>query len=176
MGVYMVIIGSADLQYRNVYILHAEEWGESFLCKAAGLLSVVSSEVSVVMLVTISLDRFWCVVFPLKRARLGVKSSRVVASVVWSTMIIVSVIPVLGLPYFAGSFYGRTGVCLALPLTQDHSPGWEYSVSFFLIFNMICFIIILVCYTGIYITVKRTSRKVRSNRKTQEVKMAGRAT
>ena len=38
MGVYMVIIGSADLQYRNVYILHAEEWGESFLCKAAGLL------------------------------------------------------------------------------------------------------------------------------------------
>ena len=174
MGVYMVIIGSADLMYRDVYILHAEEWENSFLCKAAGLLSVLSSEVSVVMLVVISLDRLWCVVFPLKKARLGIKSSRVVAAVGWVTMLVVSIVPILSLPYFAGSFYGRTGVCLALPLTRDKPPGWEFSVSFFLFFNMVCFVIILLCYIGIYITVKKTSRKIRSNRKTQEVKMAWR--
>ncbi|XP_038053125.1 uncharacterized protein LOC119725675 [Patiria miniata] len=174
MGVYMLIIASADLRFRNVYIFHAAEWESSALCKLAGLISVLSSEVSVIMLVVISLDRLWCVMFPLKNKYFGIKSARVVAAVGWTVMLVVSILPVLGLSYFAGSFYGRTGVCLALPLTQDKLPGWEFSVSFFLFFNVICFILILICYTGIYLTARRTSRKIRSSMKSQEMKMAGR--
>ena len=29
-------------------------------------------------------------------------------------------------------FYGRSGVCLALHITPDYPPGWEYSVFVFL--------------------------------------------
>ncbi|XP_022097833.1 uncharacterized protein LOC110983144 isoform X2 [Acanthaster planci] len=174
MGGYMLIIASADLSYRNVYILHAAEWESSVLCKVAGLISVLSSEVSVVMLVVISLDRFWCVVFPFKMARLGMKSVMFIAATAWSVMLMVSILPLVGLPYFSSSFYGRTGVCLALPLTQDKFPGWEFSIAFFLFFNMICFLVILINYTGIYLVARRASRKVRSSKKSQEVRMAGR--
>ena len=47
MGVYMLIIASADMYYRGVYILYAEDWQQSIICKVAGFLSVLSSETSV---------------------------------------------------------------------------------------------------------------------------------
>ncbi|XP_072021058.1 uncharacterized protein [Amphiura filiformis] len=47
MGVYMMIIASADVYYRDKYAFFAEDWQTSVVCKMAGLLSVLSSEASV---------------------------------------------------------------------------------------------------------------------------------
>ena len=46
MGVYLVIIGTADRVYLNTYLWEDSDWRESVTCKVAGSLSVLSSEVS----------------------------------------------------------------------------------------------------------------------------------
>ncbi len=46
MGCYMLIIGSVDASYRGSYIVHADAWRSSVLCQFAGILAMLSSEVS----------------------------------------------------------------------------------------------------------------------------------
>ncbi len=173
MGVYMLIIASADAYFRNVYIYHADNWKSSALCKIAGFLSVFSSEGSVFTLTVITLDRFLCILFPFGRLRLGRKSVKGVIAGGWFFAFLLSGIPTLGLPYFGEQYYGRTSVCLSLPLTSDRAPGWEYSISIFLGVNLVSIITILVCYIAIYIYAKRSAKQIRSTQgATKELKMA----
>ena len=66
MGVYMLIIASIDVKYRGNYIVHSDTWRSSFLCQFAGVLAMLSSEVSVFMLTAITMDRAFVMLFPLK--------------------------------------------------------------------------------------------------------------
>ena len=175
MGIYMIIIASADVYYRDVYIYHSEEWKNGVICGIAGFLSVLSSEASVFTLTVISVDRFICIVFPFSQKKIKIKSVRIIIGVVWVLSMILSLIPAMPfLSYFGEGFYGRSSVCLALPLTQEKTPGWEYSVAVFLALNFLSFLIILICYICIYIVAKRSSAKVRHSNKGvgKEIKLA----
>ncbi|XP_071809330.1 uncharacterized protein [Asterias amurensis] len=173
MGIYMLIIASADAYFRNIYIYHADYWKGSALCKIAGFLSVFSSEGSVFTLTVITLDRFLCILFPFGRLRLGRKSVKFVIAGGWLFAFLLSGIPTLGLPYFGEHYYGRTSVCLSLPLTSDKAPGWEYSITIFLGVNLVSIITILVCYIAIYIYAKRSAKQIRSTQgASKELKMA----
>ncbi|XP_038067180.1 uncharacterized protein LOC119737135 [Patiria miniata] len=173
MGVYMLIIAAADVHYRDVYIYFADAWKSSTLCTVAGFLSAFSSEASVFTLTVITLDRFLCIMFPFGRLKLGRKSVRWVIAGTWVLAFLLSIIPALGLPYFGERYYGRSSVCLALPLTSERSPGWEYSIILFLGVNLISILTILVCYTAIYIYAKRSAKQIRSTKgATNELKLA----
>ena len=45
MGVYLVVIASADEAMRGEYNSHAHAWMTSWVCAGAGVLSMLSSEV-----------------------------------------------------------------------------------------------------------------------------------
>lgn len=149
-GVYMIIIAGADLTYQNVYYRYSEIWQTGGLCKFAGFLSVLGSEASVMFLTVITIDRFQGVLFPFSRKKLRFKSAFAAVGCVWTFALTISGLPLLPFPYFGVSFYGRSSVCLALPLTNDFKPGWFYSICVFLIFNFLSFVIMLVCYIVIY--------------------------
>ena len=51
-GVYLVIIASIDQWYRGEYIMYEEEWRTSFSCRFAGMIAILSSEMSVFTMVT----------------------------------------------------------------------------------------------------------------------------
>ncbi|XP_072021908.1 LOW QUALITY PROTEIN: uncharacterized protein [Amphiura filiformis] len=173
MGVYMLIIASADMYFRDVYMIHAENWQASTLCQIAGFLSVLSSESSVFLLTLITTDRFLGVVFPFSRFRLHTKSSRVAAGIVWAIAFLLSLLPVTLQDVFGDRFYGRSSVCLALPLTHERTPGWEYSVIVFLGLNLLLFTIIFICYFLMYMAIKRASRQCTRKRESlEEIKMA----
>ncbi|XP_071819213.1 uncharacterized protein [Apostichopus japonicus] len=155
-GVYMLIIATADLSFRGVYYRYSEIWQTGGLCKFAGFLAVLGSEGSVMFLTVITIDRFQGIVFPLSRRKLRFKSTYTVSLCVWLLAILISFTPVLPLNYFGVSFYGRSSVCLALPLTRDFLPGWLYSVLIFLVFNLVCFLAMLICYIVIYIKAKQS--------------------
>ena len=113
------------------------------------------------------------VVFPFSRFRLHTKSSRVAAGIVWAIAILLSLLPVVLEDVFGDRFYGRSSVCLALPLTDERTPGWEYSVIVFLGVNLLLFIIIFICYFLMYLAIKRTSRQcTRKRENLEEIKMA----
>lgn len=65
-------------------------------------------------------------------------------------------IPLMVEPYFHGRFYARSGVCLALHITNHRPAGWEYSVGIFFCINSLAFIIIVSAYLYMYITIKKS--------------------
>ena len=54
-----------------------------------------------------------------------------VMAAVWALVILLAALPLSNLEYF-DNFYGRSGVCLALHITNEKPNGWEYSVFIFL--------------------------------------------
>ena len=181
MGVYMLTIAIMDLRWRGEYFMHDIQWRSGIGCQIAGALSMLSSEVSVLILTIITLDRLISIVFPFKFKRLTYKSVVFSCIGVWIFGVIISVIPITGLSYFYDEsghfgFYSRSAVCLPLQLSGGirRPAGWEYSVAFFVGLNFISFTFILVAYITMFWTVKRVSRAARSTNLNKESAMAKR--
>ncbi|XP_033112622.1 uncharacterized protein LOC117113409, partial [Anneissia japonica] len=161
-GTYMIIIASADMYFRDVYVLHAEDWKKSFICHLSGFISVISSEISVLTLTTISIDRLICIRFPFSKFHIGPCSVKFIIVFQWLFLITLAGVPFVS-EKLAADFYGRSSVCLAIPLTSDRPNGWIYSVFIFVVLNLICFFVILFCYASIYFKFKESAKTVASN-------------
>ncbi|XP_033101271.1 G-protein coupled receptor GRL101-like [Anneissia japonica] len=179
MAVYMIIIAGADLHYRGLYATFSQAWRNSFLCSFAGSIATLSSECSVFILMIMSIYRAINIAYPFSSIRLNRKRCIKTVSIVWLVCIFISFLPMFGklsfinIQYFGVNYYGRKGVCLALPLTRDRLPGWEYAIAIFIAFNLLGFFVIAVSYISIYISVKRTaSRANRNQLHAEEIKMA----
>nr|XP_027224484.1 relaxin receptor 1-like [Penaeus vannamei] len=68
-GVYLVIVGVKDLQFRSVYHENAHSWMTSRGCAVTGVLAMTSSEVSVLVLAFMSVERLVCIGRPLRSPR-----------------------------------------------------------------------------------------------------------
>ena len=179
MGVYLLTIAIMDARWRGVYFRHDINWRSGMGCQIVGVLSMVSSEVSVLILTIITMDRLLCIVFPFKFKRLTFKTASFVCLVVWIIGVVISVIPIAGFGYFYDysgqfGFYSRSAVCLPLQLSKGRPVGWEYSVAFFVGLNFVSFMFILVAYIAMFWRVKRSSRAVRSTNLKKESTMAKR--
>ncbi|XP_022109449.1 G-protein coupled receptor GRL101-like [Acanthaster planci] len=199
MGVYMVIIATVDAIEKEKYYLTATQWRNSALCKAAGVISVLSSEASVFFITLISVDRYLCIVHPFSRVRLQETSVWVSVASIWLASLVVSLVPTI-LATSDSDIYGLSDVCIGLPLltrpvdytfTKDDvggslgndtylipqpvgsRPTWSYSIVLFLGVNFMCFLVITVSYIAIFAKVKRSVRRVKlRSHKAEEIKMA----
>ena len=109
MGVYLIIIASADVHYRGRYIMYARAWRNSSLCTLAGVLATLSSEASVYMLSVITLDRVIALVFPFKFGLLRLGHAKVIVAFGWIIAFVISIVPVFPSDYFKEMFFSRTG-------------------------------------------------------------------
>ena len=186
MGVYMIIIASADIYYKEYFPMNAEIWRSSITCKIAGALSIASSEGSVFFVTMISIDRFICIKNPYSTKKLGVKSTTILISLLWLTAFALAIIPSL---YSGrdGDFYEISHVCIGLPLAQiqchfinvtkgrgeingldyatyiavashENTSGTFFSMAVFLGLNCLCYLIILLCYLVIIRVIYKTAR------------------
>nr|XP_054771094.1 relaxin receptor 2-like [Lytechinus pictus] len=185
MGVYMVIISSADVYYGEYFFLVAEQWRSSIACKVAGFIAVLSSETSVFILAIITIDRVLCVVFPFGKLKFRSTSARVGVALIWASAFVVSVVPLVVSSYVSG-FYGLSDVCVGLPLNVESQengelvfnyttrvwdfikfdaterPSWLYSIAIFLGVNFLIFILILISYVVIFASVRKSALSVAS--------------
>ena len=154
MGIYLIGIASADLYYRGRYIENASTWKKSSLCELLGFLSTTSSEASVFTLLAITVDRFFCIVFPFSVWKLDPQKARTLIILIWLLAALIAAIPLLPFEYFEDKFYSRSGVCVSLHITGETPPGWEYSVAIFHGLNftifMMIFMIIFLSYSYMY--------------------------
>ena len=179
MGVYLLIIAIKDVQWQGEYFKHDVNWRSGLTCAFTGILSMASSEVSVLMLTLITTDRLICIVFPFKMQRMNRKCAYVIVGGIWIFGIMISIIPTLGFDYFFDKkrevgFYGKSAVCLPLQLSTERQAGWEYAVGIFIILNFVSFIYILTAYTAMFFSVKGVAKQVRSTNMKRESKMARR--
>ncbi|XP_072051733.1 G-protein coupled receptor GRL101-like [Amphiura filiformis] len=116
-GIYMLIIASADIYFGEYFPMHAEYWRTGVTCRIAGAMAILSSEASVFFVTLISIDRFMNIRFPYSSRKLRTKSSAVTVAFLWLISCALGVVPSI----FSGKnfkFYENSHVCIGLPLAQ----------------------------------------------------------
>ncbi|KAK3925691.1 Relaxin receptor 1 [Frankliniella fusca] len=149
MGVYLLVIASADEAMRGRYNSYAHSWMTSWACTLAGVLSMLSSEVSVMTLVFMSLDRFLLIADPLGRNLMSFGSSARAVAAIWVSGVILAVLPGsfqlemvvsqqqdMAVHWRSSTrFYGTNGMCFPLHIDDPYLAGWQYSTFIFLCVN-----------------------------------------
>ena len=151
MGMYLVMIGVADRLYLGTYLWEDSRWRESAACKAAGFLSLLSSEVSACIICLITLDRFLVIRFPFSRLRFSPFSAQVTCLVTWTGGILVAAVPLLPATSH-WEFYGQTGICIPLPITRSDFAGHRYAFGVMILFNLAIFVVIAVGQVSVYVS------------------------
>ena len=117
MGVNLLLLASADVIYGDYFPSYSDKWRNGPICKVAGILSILSSEVSVFLITLISFDRFQGVKYPFSSKRLRPRSAKIGIGIIWCVGLILSVVP----NTLAGVFpdvYEVSEVCVGIPIVK----------------------------------------------------------
>ena len=184
MGIYLLIIGAMDVYFRGNYAVHDILWRSSGLCSLAGFLSTFSGELSVLTLTVITIDRFIVIALNVQTKKIPLHQLKVILAGLWITTLMICLSPYFDSSYF-GRFYGQTEMCLPVPIaserqvdvksasgdfydrrplqnTSNYPSGWEYSVFVFVAINGAAFLLILIMYVWMFISVIKTQAAARS--------------
>lgn len=160
MGVYLAIISFQDIRYRESYHEVSSDWVSSWGCTLAGILSMISSEVSILILAFMSVERFLLISDPFGHHRLN--TSNVVMSLyaIWLAGASVAILPVI-LFHSSTKFYGvyNGGTCYPLFILERYSSGWELSAFIFFGINLTLLLLIATLYTMLLVSIWRTRRQ-----------------
>ncbi|XP_071115413.1 relaxin receptor 2-like [Haliotis cracherodii] len=168
MGIYLTVIAVHDMRYRGRYLSFDHTWRDSWGCDVCGLLSTVSSEVSVLTLTVITLDRYLCIMYPLSERRRHLRLAYVLMGSIWLFSLALATIPIVGLNYFGTYFYRNNAVCIPLLLHEPRNSGWEYSAFIFLGINMVSFVFIAYAYVAMFVSIRKSRMLFRSTNENQE--------
>ncbi|XP_013378313.1 PREDICTED: relaxin receptor 1 isoform X2 [Chinchilla lanigera] len=158
MGVYLFVIGALDLTFRGEYNKHAQLWTESTNCQLMGALAILSTEVSVLLLTFLTLEKYICIVYPFRCLRPRKCRTITVLILIWIAGFIVAFIPLSNKEVFK-NYYGTNGVCFPLHSEDTESTGAQiYSVAIFLGVNLAAFVVIVFSYGSMFYSVHRSTR------------------
>ncbi|KAL4608547.1 relaxin receptor 2 isoform X1 [Arapaima gigas] len=156
MGIYLFFVGVFDVKFRGVYNRHAHVWMESSTCHIMGFLAMLSSEVSVLLLTYLTLEKFLAIVFPFSPLRPGRWLTAGVLASIWVVGAAIAIVPLLNEGLF-GNYYGRNGVCFPLHSDQLEWPAARgYSTGIFLGLNLVAFLVIAVSYSSMFYSIYNT--------------------
>ncbi|KAH0616065.1 hypothetical protein JD844_026876 [Phrynosoma platyrhinos] len=157
MGIYLFVIAAFDLKYRGEYNKHAQLWMDSIHCQLLGSLAILSTEVSVLLLTYLTLEKYICIVYPFRFLKPGKYRTISILVLIWLIGFAVAFIPLSNKDFFQ-NYYGTNGVCFPLHSEQSESTGGQiYSVIIFLGVNLVAFIIIVFSYGSMFYNVHRTA-------------------
>lgn len=168
MGFYLFVIAANDMKFRGNYILHDEAWRNSWECSLSGFLSTLSTEMSVLTLSVITLDRYISIMYPLSFRKSGLKCAYLVMIFTWLICILLAALPVMGISYFGSAFYSDNAVCVPLHLHEPKAKGWEYSSFIFLGINLGSFAFIAYAYLAMFYAIHMSAVTLRTSRECQE--------
>ncbi|XP_050725676.1 relaxin receptor 2-like [Eriocheir sinensis] len=154
-GLYLVVVAAKDVLFRARYNEHAYYWMASWQCTATGILAMTSTEVSVLILSFMSVERWLCISWPLRAPRVSLPLAKVTLVFMWVVGFALAVGPVLLYRGHQG-FYGTNGLCFPLHLDDPWVPGWPYSAALFLGLNQLGVVVILVAYACMFASIRHT--------------------
>ncbi|KAI2796688.1 hypothetical protein BLOT_015702 [Blomia tropicalis] len=173
MGIYLFIIAATDVRYRGEYIKHEAVWRSSWRCHFSGILSTISSEASVLILVFITADRYFSVMHPFTIKRRKMTFAIMAMSFVWIVSAAIAIAP-LFINGWVDNFYGSNGVCLPLQIHENFGPGWEYSLLIFCCLNSSAFGFIAFAYMKMSMKIINSGIGLRTTQQKQDRNIARR--
>ena len=203
MGIYMVMIASADTYYKNYF--PSEAWRVSIPCKIAGVLSFLSSETSVFFVTLITIDRLMGIRFTFSKYRIGSTMSKMLVFISWAITLVLAVSATY-ITAINPDLYDVSEVCTGLPLSRKivyevqnyislyvniysyffyfdipenveigRKPTMYFGIAVFTGLNLLCFLIVSISYIVIFFTTIQTAnRSQRTRNFKNESKMAAR--
>ncbi|XP_063776543.1 relaxin receptor 1 [Pseudophryne corroboree] len=157
MGLYLFVIGYYDLKYRGEYNMNAQAWMDSTQCRLVGSLAILSTEVSVLLLTYLTLEKYICIVYPFRCLKPGKCRTITTLILIWIIGFVIAFIP-LSNDNFFHNYYGTNGVCFPLHSEQPESTSAQiYSVIIFLGVNLAAFIIIVFSYSSMFYSIHQTA-------------------
>ncbi|KAH9499554.1 hypothetical protein Btru_078105 [Bulinus truncatus] len=161
MGVYLIIIASADIYFTNEYVVKESSWRNGKLCHFSGFLSTLSSETSTFFICLITCDRYIIMRYPFNEYRMTLKQKYASFISSWILGFLLALIPAVHPDW---EIYSSNGMCLALPLSTGAFKGWGYSFAIFVVFNFLLFLYIAVGQIAIFFTIINTRRRLTCTR------------
>ncbi|XP_029924088.1 relaxin receptor 2a isoform X2 [Myripristis murdjan] len=170
MGVYLFFVGVSDVKFRGQYNRNALLWMESAECRTIGFLAMLSSEVSVLLLSYLTLEKFLVIVFPFNNLRPGKLQTVIILASIWMLGFIIAAVPLMNEDIF-GNYYGRNGVCFPLHSDRQEKPTAKgYSTGIFLgrrqslstvppiswCLNLVAFLVIVFSYSSMFYSIYKT--------------------
>ncbi|XP_055900191.1 leucine-rich repeat-containing G-protein coupled receptor 5-like isoform X3 [Biomphalaria glabrata] len=147
MGIYLGILAIVDASTLGQFKKYAIQWQMSASCLVAGVLGVLSSELSVFTLTVITLERFYAITHAMQlNKRLSLKHAACIMLGGWLWSFSLAMMPLFGI-----SDYRKFAVCLPFEIEDVISKSY---VCFIMVFNGISFFIILSCYLIMYISIR----------------------
>ena len=90
------------------------------------------AQVSVFLLVAMSVECCLAVSRPYRPPCLTVRRATIVVVLVWMLGVVVAASPIA----LEGTFYGHNGVCMPLHIEDPYAAGWQYSSAVFVGVNL----------------------------------------
>lgn len=120
MGVYLLTIGSYDSVYEDKYAIHALQWMRSWNCSFCGFIAMLSSELSVLVLALITIERYRCITANFRVVTTS--SARWNLLFVWMIALAISSFPLIYWHHHS-PYYGSSGVCFPLHIDEPFGEG-----------------------------------------------------
>ena len=141
MGVYLGVIGVVDRLYQGTYLWEDVSWRQSVTCSVAGVVSLLSNEVSAFTIFLITVDRFLVLRFPFSSLRFERRSAYVACALAWVVGLTLGLVPLLpGLSHW--QFYSHKSICIPLPITREDFAGHSYSFGVIVCLNFVLCVLI----------------------------------
>ncbi|RLW07191.1 hypothetical protein DV515_00004178 [Chloebia gouldiae] len=161
-GIYLLFIASVDIQTKSQYYNYAIDWQTGAGCNAAGFFAVFASELSVYTLTVITVERWHTITYAMQLHRkVRLRHAVIVMIFGWVFAFTVALLPIFGV-----SSYMKVSICLPMDIETLFAQAY---VMFLLVLNVLAFVVICICYTCIYFTV-RNPNVVSSNSDTKIAK------
>ncbi|CAL8363213.1 unnamed protein product [Lota lota] len=156
MGVYLFFVGVFDVKFRGEYNRNALVWMESVECRTIGFLAMLSSEVSVLLLTYLTVEKFLVIVFPFSNLRPSKLQTVMMLTSIWLLGFVIAAAPLMDEDAF-GNYYGRNGVCFPLHSDRQEKPtAKSYSTAIFLGLNLVAFLVIAISYSSMFYSIYKT--------------------
>ncbi|KAJ8365383.1 hypothetical protein SKAU_G00142140 [Synaphobranchus kaupii] len=150
MGIYLFVIACVDIHTKSRYYNYGIDWQTGPGCGAAGFFTVFASELSVYTLTAITLERWHTITFAMQLDRkLRLRHACAVMAGGWLFASLAALLPTAGV-----SSYMKVSICLPMDVETPLSQAYIIAL---LLFNVLAFLVICVCYLSIYLTVRNPS-------------------
>ncbi|XP_035901798.1 thyrotropin receptor isoform X2 [Anopheles stephensi] len=152
MGLYLLLIASIDAHSMGEYFNYAFDWQYGVGCKVAGFLTVFASHLSIFTLTIVTLERWFAITHAIYlNRRIKLSAAMYIMIVGW-----VYAITMASMPLFGISNYSSTSICL--PMEARDSLDIAYLLTV-LVVNGCGFVVIVVCYAQIYLSLGKETRQ-----------------
>lgn len=134
-------------------------------CKVAGFLTVFASHLSIFTLTIVTLERWFAITHAIylnKRIKLSAATYIMIAG--WIYSIVMAALPLVGI-----SNYSSTSICLPM----EARDSWDISYLLTVLgINGLAFVIIVICYAQIYLSLGKETRQAARTASSGEMTVA----